>query len=211
MIILVGSQKGGCGKSTVAINISVSLAADGRDVVLVDADRQMSSSRFIEDRRADPKRPPVHIVQMRDNIRDTLLDLDKRYEFVVVDVAGHDSSELRSGMTAADLLLVPFIPSNMDLDTIKSLGKVITEARFINPDLKVAAVLAKVPTNPSIHEEREAREYLSDYPEFPVCRSVIRERKIYRDILPYGLGVVESRNSKAKAEVQLLVQEILGG
>jgi len=73
----------------------------------------------------------------------------------------------------------------------------------------VVAVLNKVPSNPSIREEQEARDYLKDYPDLPVCRSIIRHRKVYRDILPYGLGAVESKNSKAKAEVQLLMQEIL--
>jgi chromosome partitioning protein len=40
MIVLVGSQKGGCGKSTTAVNSCVQLAKNGRDVVLIDADRQ---------------------------------------------------------------------------------------------------------------------------------------------------------------------------
>jgi len=46
MILLVGSQKGGCGKSTTAVNICVQLAKNGRDVVLVDADRQCTAANW---------------------------------------------------------------------------------------------------------------------------------------------------------------------
>ena len=118
MIILIGSQKGGCGKSTTAINICVNLAINKSDVVLVDADRQCTSANWAMDRANKPDLPKVHCIQKYENIRDTLIDLDKRYEYVVVDAAGRDSRELRTGMTAANLLIIPFRPSQPDLDTL---------------------------------------------------------------------------------------------
>jgi chromosome partitioning protein len=65
------------------------------------------------------------------------------------------------------------------------------------------------PTNPAITEAEDAREYLADYPDITALRSVIRDRKVYRDAMSEGLGVVEMDNPKARAEVQLLVQEIM--
>ncbi len=50
MIILIGSQKGGCGKSTIAINIAAYLAKHNKDIVLVDADPQQSSANWVKDR-----------------------------------------------------------------------------------------------------------------------------------------------------------------
>ena len=50
MILIIGSRKGGCGKSTVAINIAAELARLGKDVVLVDADRQATAANWVEDR-----------------------------------------------------------------------------------------------------------------------------------------------------------------
>ena len=108
MIILIGSQKGGCGKSTTAANICAELARQGKDVILVDADRQGTASNWVTDRNGQENLPVVHSIQKFDNIRETLLDLAKRYEYVVVDSAGRDSRELRTGMTAAHVLLVPF-------------------------------------------------------------------------------------------------------
>jgi len=101
MIILLGSYKGGCGKSTLATSLAAMLAGAGGDVVLVDADKQSTASTWAADREADPSLPAVACVQKYDNIRQTLLDLDRRYSHVVVDCAGHDSKELRTGMTAA--------------------------------------------------------------------------------------------------------------
>lgn len=209
MIILLGSQKGGCGKSTTAVNLCAELARTGGDVVLVDADRQGTAARWAEDRQSQNV-PAVHCVQKYDNVRETLFDLDKRYEFVVVDAAGRDSRELRTAMTAAHILLVPFRPSQPDLDTLPALEEIITGAKDLNPGLSVLGVLTMAPTNPSVNEADEARAYLSDFPDIRALRSVIRDRKVYRDAMSEGLGVVEMDNGKAKAEIQLLTQEIMG-
>lgn len=209
MIILLGSQKGGCGKSTTAVNLCAELARTGGDVVLVDADRQGTAARWAQDRQGREV-APVHCVQKYDNIRETLFDLDKRYGMVVVDAAGRDSRELRTAMTAAHVLLVPFRPSQPDLDTLPALQEIITGAKDLNAGLQVLGVLTMAPTNPAVNEADEARAYLADFPEIRALRSVIRDRKVYRDAMSEGLGVVEMDNGKAKAEIQLLTQEIMG-
>jgi len=209
MIILIGSQKGGCGKSTTAINICSELAVNGHDIVLVDADRQCTSANWAMDRAENESLATVHCVQKYENIRETLLDLDKRYEFVIVDAAGRDSRELRTGMTAANILIVPFRPSQPDLDTLPKMQEIITQAKDLNPKLTVVGLLTMTPTNPIVNEDKEAREYLQDYPEINLLNSIICDRKAYRDAMSDGLGVVEMGNPKAKAEIQTLVKEIL--
>lgn len=209
MILLIASQKGGCGKSTTATNICAELAAQGKDVVLVDADRQSTAANWAADRQGNEMLPVVHCIQKYDNIRQTLLDLDKRYGFVVVDAAGRDSRELRTGMTAAHVLLVPFRPSQPDLDTLPYIQELITQARDLNPDLRVFGLLTMNPTNPSIHEEAEAREYLQDFPTIQPLQTLIHDRKVYRDSMSTGMGVTEMGNPKAKAEIQELLKELL--
>lgn len=208
MIILIGSQKGGCGKSTTAVNICAVLSRKGHDVVLVDADRQCTAANWALDRSENDQLPVVHCVQKYENIRETLLDLDKRYQFVVVDAAGRDSRELRTGMTAANILLVPFRPSQPDLDTLPKLSEIIVQARDLNPELKVLGLLTMAPTNPVINEAAQAREYLADYPEINLLQTVVRDRKVYRDAMSDGFGVVEMDNEKATAEIIDLVEEI---
>jgi chromosome partitioning protein len=209
MIILIGSQKGGCGKSTTAVNMSAELAGRGHDVVLVDADRQCTSANWAMDRVENPVLAKVHCIQKYENIRDTLLDLDQRYEYVIVDAAGRDSRELRTGMTAAHILIVPFRPSQPDLDTLPNMQEIIIQAKDLNPDLKVYGLITMAPTNPIIHEEADARECLIDYPEIKLLATMIRDRKVYRDAMSDGLSVVEMDNPKAKAEIKKLIEEIL--
>ena len=209
MIILIGSQKGGCGKSTTAVNLCSELACNNKDIVLVDADRQCTAANWALDRAQNPELPTVHCVQKYENIRDTLLDLDKRYEYVVVDAAGRDSRELRTGMTAAHILIVPFRPSQPDLDTLPRFQEIIIQARDLNPKLKVYGLLTMTPTNPQIQEKKEAQDYLSDFPEFELLQSSLCDRKVYRDAMSEGLGVVEMNNKKAQSEVQALRAEVL--
>lgn len=208
---MVGSQKGGCGKSTVAVNICTALVINGRDVVLVDADRQSTASNWVMDRTANKALPIVHCIQKYENIRNTLLDLDKRYEYIIVDAAGHDSRELRTGMTAAHVMLLPFSPSQPDLDTLPSLQEIITQARDLNSKLIVYALLTMGPTNPVVHETDEAREYLKDYPKIRLLTTVVRDRKVYRDAMSGGMGVIEMSNRKASEEIKSLTRELLNG
>lgn len=208
MIILIGSQKGGCGKSTTAINICSELSNKGHDVVLVDADRQCTSANWAMDRAENSNLSIVHCIQKYENIRDTLLDLNKRYEYVVVDAAGRDSRELRTGMVSADMLIVPFRPSQPDLDTLPKLQQIIIEAKDLNPKLVVYGLITMAPTNPVINETNEAKDYMSDYTEITLLNSIIRDRKVYRDAMSDGMGVIDMNNPKAISEIQALIQEI---
>jgi len=103
--ILIGSQKGGAGKSTLAVNIAAELAKQGRDVVLLDADRQGTASIWCHER--DSILPAVHCLQRYDDVRATVNDLADREEIVVIDTAGRDSKEMRTAMLHDDLLIVP--------------------------------------------------------------------------------------------------------
>jgi chromosome partitioning protein len=209
MIILVGSQKGGAGKSTIAINLAAELARQGQDVVIVDADAQRSAARWHADREAAGVTPAIACIEKLGNIRETLLDLDSRYGHVIVDVAGKDSKEMRTGMTAAHKMVVTVRPSQLDLDTLPHMSELVDQVRDFNPELQVRSLLTQVPTNPGVTERTDAGEYLSDYPALHPLQTVIYERKAYRDVIGEGLGVVEWNNPKARAETQEFAAELM--
>ena len=84
MIIIVGCNKGGAGKTTTATNVAVALSKTDNDVCLVDADPQRSASRWHQDREQNGIEPPITLVEKRDNISQTLKTLSKKFAFVVV-------------------------------------------------------------------------------------------------------------------------------
>lgn len=210
MIILFGSQKGGVGKSTIATNVATELARRGHDVMLVDCDPQKTASNWAQRRAEAGMEPAVHIVEKTGNVRATALDLAERYDYVIMDAGGHDNQALRTALTAADIIYTPTRPSQADLETMGFMSELIQTARDFNPGLAARAVISLAPTNPMINEAKEAQEFLGEFLEdMPLSKVFIRDRKVYREAMLLGCGVVEGDNSKAKAEIQLLVQEIL--
>ncbi|AWY52969.1 division plane positioning ATPase MipZ [Burkholderia gladioli] len=207
MIVLVGGEKGGVGKSTLASNLAVHLAHHQVDVVLVDTDGQATCARFIERRDEAAIQPSVPCVQRTGDVAATLRDLVRRYQVIVVDAGGRDSRELRTALAVANLFLTPIRASQADLETLPKVNELIGLARGLNPDLKAAAVLSMAPSNPVIREVEDARELLAQFDQIELADTVIRDRKVYRDALLAGRGVIELDNSQARAEIQLLAQE----
>lgn len=210
-VILLGSQKGGCGKSTLAINVAGWLKDQNKDVILVDADPQGSSARWAQDRQENGDLKNIPHVQASGNIHQTLKDLASKYDYVVADTAGRDSRELRTGMVVADVLISPSRPSQYDLDTLPHLTEVFIQAQDMNPSLRGYLVLNMCPTNPVIKEADDARAYLSDFPEFSMANTLVYDRKAYRDCVAEGRTVFEWKDSKAKDEINMLMVEICNG
>jgi chromosome partitioning protein len=156
MILLLGGEKGGTGKSTLATNMAVHLTRAGRDVLLLDADRQGTASNWTTERAEHQKLPQVVCVQRYGNLFQTVKDLARRYQEVIIDAGGRDSEELRSAMVIANKFYSPFRPSQGDLWTAEHLASLVTMARGLNPSLEVFAVLSLAPTNPRIQEIQEA-------------------------------------------------------
>jgi chromosome partitioning protein len=210
MIILFGGEKGGTGKSTLATNLSVWLAHKKSDFVLLDADRQSTSSNWASERyKTSPDLPKVNCVQRYGNITSTIQDLSGRYEHVIIDAAGRDSEELRSSLVVSDVLLSPFKASQSDLWTVDHLHDLVKLSKAMNKKLKAFAVLSMASPNPRVSEAQQAKEMLRDYLELNLASAVIRDRKIYRDAMCEAKGVLEMPDERAKQEFESLVKEIL--
>lgn len=211
MIVLIGGEKGGTGKSTLATNLCAFLAVAGQDVLLLDADRQATSAAWAAERDQHPELPPVHCLQRYGNLYAAVQDLRSRYAHLVIDAGGRDSEELRSAMALADKLYSPAKASQSDLWTIEHLARLVDLARAFNTRLEARVLISMAPTNPRINEERDATEMLSEFNErIRLSRHLTRERKVYRDAMGEGKGVVEMADTKARNEIALIAQEIYG-
>jgi chromosome partitioning protein len=211
MIVLVGGEKGGTGKSTLATNLCAYIAAAGQDILLLDADRQSTSANWAAERNQHQELAAVHCVQRYGNLFHAVQDLRTRYAHIVVDAGGRDSEELRSAMALADKLYSPAKASQSDLWTIEHMARLVEQARCFNPRLEARVLISMAPTNPRINEEQAATEMLTEFGErLPLSRHVTRERKAYRDAMGEGKGVIEMTDNKAIYEIASIAKEIYG-
>lgn len=213
MIILIGSNKGGSGKTTLACNLAVAHARAGKDVCVVDADRQGSAAAWQAEREANGYRPAITIVQKYDNIASTLQALAEKYEVIIVDVAGRNSKELLSAATVADILICPSQCSQLDLDTLEELQQQIEKAKVFNEDLKVYIYHSMASTNNKVIERERADflAYVKEYPEFTPLNAMGQYRKAYRDVFETGQSVLEADNPSAKIEIETIYEELFNG
>ena len=211
MIILIGCNKGGAGKTTTATNFAVGLALRGSDVCLMDADPQRSAARWHKDREDNNISPKITLVEKLENLSSTLEALKPRFEYIIVDVAGRNSRELITGGAVADIIVAPHQSSQLDLDTMGELEFQTSRLRSLNPNLKVLIYQAMASTNPLVREieRKEFTEYVNEHEGFHLLRSVGYFRKAYRDVIPDGKSVLEADNQAATSEVLQIVEEVV--
>ena len=211
MIIVVGNTKGGTSKSTLAVNLAVEYHRQGSKVIILETDPTVSTASQWAADRENTTQPPITTVRKTGRLGSTIDDLAATYDTVIIDTAGKDSAELRSAAYKADLLLVPTSTTVADLDATRIFLSWMDEARDANPTLRMLAVISKAPTWWHSNHVETATNALAEIPkeiEFDLADTIIYHRQAYAQSLSEGLSVVEYDNAKAKAEIQLLAQEI---
>ncbi|HED2436047.1 AAA family ATPase [Leclercia adecarboxylata] len=212
MITVVGGNKGGSGKTTTASNLAIALAHEGHDVCLVNGDLQRTAAKHHAEREASEVEPTFTLIEKFDNLTQTLRALDEKYDHVIVDVAGRNSREFITSGVVAHQIIAPLQCSQPDLDTLTELAQQIEAMRDLNPELKVYCLQSMATTNPVLrgNERKEFLEYLEEFPTIETLQTVICFRKVYRDCMSNGTGVVETNNEAAKAEIKQLMKEVFG-
>lgn len=211
MIVLIGGEKGGTGKTTVAVNLAAQRALSGRDVLLIDTDIQSSASYWIQSRDESKVKPRVACVQkFGKGLSAEVRDLANRYQDIVIDAGGRDSVELRAALVVAERVFVPIQPSQFDIWTLGRMNDLVATAQGFNPDLLAWVVISRASTNPSVSEATEARGLLADFDHLTLAESVVRDRIAYRKAARDGLSVSELKPADPKAivEMQALFHEV---
>ena len=204
MIVLIGCEKGGTGKTTIATNLAALRALAGRDVLLVDTDPQGSAGYWTTSRDENGIKPRVACIQkFGKGLQGELQDLAGRYQDIIIDAGGRDSVELRSAMVVAHKAYVPIQASQFDIWTLAQMNDLIVTAQGFNPNLCAWVVINRGSTNPFVTETAEAAEILGDFKHLGLASSVVRDRIAYRKAVRDGLSVVEMKPSDAKASREM--------
>jgi chromosome partitioning protein len=207
MIISIQSQKGGVGKTTLSINLSYALTKkrSPNKVLLVDSDPQGSARDWANAREDDL---PFMVVGLdRPTIHRDLPLMAQDYDYVVIDGAPRVSDLARSGILAADLVVIPVQPSPYDIWAVAETVKLIDEASVFKETLKSVFVINRKIVNTAIG--RDVAEALEQY-SIPVAKTKICQRVIFAESAVTGQAVLEtSRNNSAVKEIKSLAKELL--
>ena len=214
MIILVGGEKGGTGKTTFAVNFAVMRQIERGDVILVDAEpTQPNASNWCVLRDSNEVTPRIPSVQkLGKNLRSDIMALKKKYEDIVIDTGGQDTVELRAGLLVADVAISPLRPSQFDLWTIAKLDRLVGEVKQINEGLKFLVFFNQASTNPQVTEVEDARKYVQEagFEHIQLADSIICERIAFRKMANSGNSVTElGIDKKAESEMNSLYQEAI--
>lgn len=214
MLVLVANEKGGVGKTTIAVNLAAMCAKAGKELLLVDTDKQESASSWAAVRHENLIDPTITCVAKTGKVGFDLAKLKDKFEVVIVDAGGRDSIEMRQAMAVADCVLIPIKPAQFDVWSLSRMSQLIGDvAEKAGAKINAFAFINGASPNPVVRETNEVREVLQDYNEiFPCLKSVVTERIAFRKAAREGRGVVELdpgiSDAKANLELMQLYQEV---
>lgn len=213
MIVVLGGIKGGCGKTTLATNLTVIRAIiDERRILLVDADEQHSTSDWAEHRESLEILTPWTTIKLTGHsVRNQISKMGADYDDIIIDTGGRDTTSQRAALCIADIFITPFQPRSLDVWTIGKVKDMLNEIRSVNPGLVSYAVINRA--DPQGRDNAEAMEIIKDAEGIQCLDICIGQRKAFANAASEGLGVVELPNpdKKAVAEIMQLNHIIFNG
>jgi chromosome partitioning protein len=186
MILLIGGEKGGTGKTTLALNLAVLRALDNKDVLFLDTDRQGSANIWATTRAKEKLGPTITCIsKFGEGLAEEVSRLAGKFDDIIIDAGGRDTVELRQAMLAAEKQLIPARPGQFDIESLAKMDSLVRDCRDVLEDLSALTLLS----------------------------SVVRDRVAFRRSVVDGKGVVEMNpgDEKAVFEITKLYKEVFNG
>jgi chromosome partitioning protein len=205
MILAVLNQKGGAGKTTLAIHVATALARGGARVLLIDADPQGSALDWAALRSDNPSFPVIGLP--KPVLHRELPALAAGYDQVVIDGPPQVQDVTRSAIMASEVVLIPVQPSPLDIWGARAVVELLAEATIVRPILKTAFAINRKIVNTAIG--RDVNEALAVY-QMRVLAASIAQRVAFAECIARGCTVFDlDPDSAASGEVTELTREVL--
>ncbi len=213
MIISFLNQKGGVGKTTIAIHVAVTLIQHKYRVLLVDADPQGSVLDWSETRREvsdhTPIQSPSVIGLPKKTLHKELPNFTSSFDYIIIDGPPRAYEITRSAIVASDLVVIPIQPSPYDIWAAQEIIELVNEATLFKKNLKAVFMVNRKIVNTAI-----GRDVFSTLEEFklPVLKSVVSQRIAFAETAAQGKTVMDENkggNPLAYKEILDLTNEIM--
>jgi chromosome partitioning protein len=208
MIVSVLNQKGGTGKTTIAVHIGMAWVRQGARVLLIDADPQSSALDWSEAR--GDREPALPVIGLpKPTLHREVSGLAENCDHVIIDGPPQAEAIVRAAIMAADLVLIPVQPGGLDVWGARPVIALVADATPLKPNLKAAFTVNRKISKTFL--SRAVLEALTVY-RMPVLASPLTQRVAFGESMGSGLTVFDmDPDGSASAEVAALAKESSGG
>lgn len=205
MITVIGSFKGGSGKSTVTFNLALWLMRAGKEVLVYDLDPQCTLSDVVQVRKEEGYQPSLKVYNRYQKPQAKHPTVTE----ALIDVGAANMRGMKRAIALADRVVIPVTPSQADIWSVQRFLYVIAKGVERNKPLEILAFINRADTHSSIRESDQAEMALDTLLGVTTLKTRLHQRTIYRRSFSEGLAIFELEpNSKASKEFDELAQTL---